>query len=170
VNLGGGNDFADGLGGNDNISGGPGNDTITGGSGNDTVNGDAGSDLLYGGDGNDTVSGGDGNDAVFGGNGADTVNGGPGDDRIEGGPGRDTYSVRDADGRDTVIIQIGDVPADTHEGVECGSGTDTVVFVGFVPVPGTLIVDPNTGGLYSVVSLTDCEAIRFMATKPGTSR
>ena len=103
INLGDGNDEANGNGGNDTINGGKGDDTLRGLAGNDTLNGGDGDDILLGGAGSDTIDGGDGDDTIDSGNfgnnvidggaGTDTIDFGLGD-RVTGGPGKDDFELR----------------------------------------------------------------------------
>jgi len=115
MDVGAGNDIANGDEGNDTIlagagddvaTGGEGNDAIYGGTGNDTADGGTGNDLIDAGTGNDSVTGGEGNDSIFGGSGNDTVFGGTGNDLISGGAGAD--SLVGGSGSDTFVGGIGD--------------------------------------------------------------
>jgi hypothetical protein len=115
IDVGAGNDIANGDEGNDTIlagagddvaTGGEGNDAIYGGSGNDTADGGTGDDLIDAGTGNDSVTGGEGNDSLYGGAGNDTLFGGTGNDLISGGAGAD--SLVGGAGSDTFVGGIGD--------------------------------------------------------------
>lgn len=90
IELGAGNDTADGRGGNDTILAGAGDDAIGGGAGNDALDAGAGRDAIDGDDGDDTLFGGTGTDVLRGGN------------------GTDTYVWRRGDGNDTIREVDGD--------------------------------------------------------------
>lgn len=85
-------DLIDGGAGDDTLSGGIDNDTLIGGDGNDRLLGQAGNDNLSGGLGNDFLDGGAGNDLISGGAGNDTASGGAGNDSITGEAGADKLS------------------------------------------------------------------------------
>ncbi len=142
-----------GTDGDDAAAGGAGNDQVLGGPGDDALAGDAGNDFLDGGAGDDSLTGGDGNDIIDGGPGVDTIDGGDGNDKIN--------------------IEPGDVPTTGGpEVIVCGTGTDTVNFIGFGPLtfnqPATpiavTVTDPVTGGTYTVSA--DCERINGLTQAP----
>jgi RTX calcium-binding nonapeptide repeat (4 copies) len=116
VRTGAGNDRVASRGGDDHVSSGPGHDLVDAGSGFDEVFGGRGRDVLVGGSGDDVLVGGTGPDAVRGGQGADLLFPGPGLDKVAAG-----------DGDDVVYLDHDDLDADT---VDCGAGTDTVVYDG----------------------------------------
>ena len=99
VDMGGGEDEADGSGGNNVILGGSGDDTLTssgnfdivmGGAGDDTITVTGGSGGLFmGGTGDDNITGGAGVDVLMGDEGDDTLDGGGGNDALMGGSGND---------------------------------------------------------------------------------
>ncbi len=101
LNLGFGDDFAQGGVAADTMNGEAGNDTLKGGDGDDLLSGNDGNNFLYGEAGNDTrtsgvgsdyIDGRAGNDTIEAGEGADTVLGGDGNDYIVGGLGADTLT------------------------------------------------------------------------------
>ena len=94
-------DTLNGSDGFDKILGEPGNDKLYGNDGDDMIKGDQGDDEIYGDLGNDRVKGSRGRDHVYGGDGDDLVRGGL--------HGRRNDGVRDV--------------------LDCGPGTDTVLFV-----------------------------------------
>ncbi len=105
INLGVGDDYADGAGGGD---------TISGGDGNDSIRGNIGDDQLSGNNDNDTIRGGEGNDTIFAGSGQDRIYDGLGDDLIYAGSGFDRVYLEDiVEGADTVF---GGADQDTIEG------------------------------------------------------
>jgi hypothetical protein len=105
-----------GFAGNDLLRGGKGHDSLYGGRDDDTLNGGLGRDTLNGGRHDDVLDGGPGRDTLSGGTGADTMIDNRGPTRVQTGPdtgpGKDTVSVRDGRGDDTVI---------------CGSRRTTVI-------------------------------------------
>lgn len=82
IDLGAGDDIADGQAGNDILKGGAGSDVLDGGEGNDTLEGGDSDDTLRGGAGTDTLKGGAGNDILIGGAGGDAIDGGDGIDTL----------------------------------------------------------------------------------------
>jgi len=90
----------------DTISGDASDNQLDLGSGNDTANGRGGNDTIYGGSGNDTLDGGDGNDTLYGGTDDDTLTGGLGDDELNGGGGIDTASYTSATAGVTVSLLL----------------------------------------------------------------
>ncbi len=145
VNLGDGDDTANGNQGDDIIFGGNGNDllvgaagidVLVGGSGNDELRGQLGDDILYGEDGDDRIYGNEGNDTLNGGAGNDILSGFADDDilygedgvdRISGGLGNDRiYGGNDKDflygeeGNDIIEGGAGD------DIIEGGAGDDNI--------------------------------------------
>ncbi len=145
IELGDGNDVANGNQGDDVIFGGTGNDrligaaghdVLVGGSGRDELRGQLGDDIIYGGDdndwiygneGNDTLNGGagndringfDDNDIIYGEDGNDILNGDAGDDYINGGIGKDF--INGGIGNDTIDAGLGD------DVIDAGAGDDIV--------------------------------------------
>ena len=106
ITAGAGDDFVLGHPGKDNANGGSGEDRILGEAGDDTIAGSVNSDELEGGNGNDTLKGEDG---------ADVLIGGKGDDVLRGGANNDFLNAREPDGTAAV-----------DDGLDCGSGTDSV--------------------------------------------
>ncbi|WP_194164561.1 cadherin domain-containing protein [Microvirga thermotolerans] len=98
-----GNDLYDGRGG---TVGGP----VDLGSGDDTAQGGDGVETFLGGDGDDLILGGGGGDRLDGGAGRDTLDGGAGDDRMSGGDGDDTYLV---DSEGDIVAESAGEGADT---------------------------------------------------------
>jgi len=90
--------------GNDQINGTNGRDEIYGLQGNDRLNGRGRADYIEGGTGRDRLIGGSGGDEIYGGRGQDKVFGNDGDDYIN-------------------VADDGQV-----DEVDCGAGTDTVVY------------------------------------------
>jgi Ca2+-binding RTX toxin-like protein len=88
-------------------------DDLRGTNSSDEMFGLRGDDDIRGRSGEDYIEGGPGDDKLFGEDRADEIYGGSGRDRVEGGQGNDYINVAD-DGR--------------VDRVDCGSGTDTVVF------------------------------------------
>ncbi len=72
------------------------------GSGDDIAQGGFGADLLLGGKGNDWLSGRDNDDKIRGGNGRDRIDGGAGDDDMAGGRGPDFFIFAPGFGQDLI--------------------------------------------------------------------
>lgn len=83
VQLGAGEDFAEGGANDDILRGGADKDDLRGRAGNDLLDGEGGKDLLRGEAGNDTLLGGVGDDTLIGGDGADALDGGDGIDTAD---------------------------------------------------------------------------------------
>lgn len=155
------------------------------------MNGGAGNDILFGGEGNDTaMDGGLGNDTVFGGNGNDTMVDAGGDDKFFPGPdaGLSTslQQVDAGDGNDKITVGAGEVhgvnptqplpnpatPTAAGLNINCGTGSDTVNFLGFGPLVynqgqtplAFYVLDPKTGGTIFVAA--DCEHINGLSQYP----
>ena len=90
INVGAGNDTAEGAAGADSLQGGSGNDSLRGEGGNDVLNGSIGNDLLRPGVGADTVNAGEGDDSIRL---ATTAR--DGTDQVQGGIGVDTATYSD---------------------------------------------------------------------------
>ena len=106
IDVGSGNDTANGHLGKDEIHGRTGEDTLRGRSGDDMIVGEENADRLEGGNGNDTLLG-EGN--------ADVLIGDKGDDVLRGGVGSDFHRSKEPDGTTAI-----------DDGVDCGIGFDTV--------------------------------------------
>lgn len=150
------------------INGTSGNDTLYGTSASDNINGFAGQDVIWGRGGNDVIDAGPGNDRVYGEGGNDQLYGKDGNDLLYGGDGNDTIggdrgrdTIFGGGNNDTIMLSAGDVPAGQVENIDCGTGSDTVIFADFPSVPpfGNInlvnVVDPVTGGTYH---FTSCES------------
>lgn len=87
---------------NDTIDLGNGQDIANGLAGDDVINGGDGDDRIFGGEGNDTLLGGQGQDRLFGDSGDDLLNGGAGDNTLTGGLGRDIF-VLSTEGKNTIV-------------------------------------------------------------------
>jgi serralysin len=129
----------------DNLIGKEGNDTIYGRSAHDGLFGNAGSDTLYGQRGSDHVTGQVGPDKLYGGLRSDYMFGGT-DDYVHGGADGDSLYGNAALGgvahlygedgddrihvsqRQTQLLNGKPVPPESKEIVDCGPGTDTVLF------------------------------------------
>jgi hypothetical protein len=136
--------------GNDIIIGGPGGETI--GSGlNET-----GNDKIFGNGGNDTVRAGPGDDYIDCGPGTDNCDGDDGNDIIIGGQGQDNFAGANNGGDDVFIIFLGDSGGAT-EAIDCGGGTDVVIFVGFGNRIFTSPVADSPSGAFNIAS--NCEIL-----------
>lgn len=107
-----------GASGDDQIRGGDARDRLFGGVGNDAIEGQDGNDLILGNAGIDTISGGDDDDRIFVTTKADvqlqsldTARGDAGDDFIRAVDGVPDV-VNCGDGRDRVVLDLGDVIED----------------------------------------------------------
>jgi Ca2+-binding RTX toxin-like protein len=97
----------------------PSTEDVAGGIRGDSLTGNDRRNVLIGGGGRDTLRGLGGGDTLQGGEGADTLDGGLGSDTLVGGPGLDSFAG--GEGSDRVDARDG-----RRDGVECGSGTDSV--------------------------------------------
>lgn len=122
-----GNDLLVGAAGIDVLVGGTGNDELRGQLGDDIIYGEDGDDRLYGNEGNDTLNGGAGNDdikgfadndIIYGGLGVDRLYGGDGDDFIDGGDDKDF--IDGGDGVDNINGGNG------NDIIDGGNGDDTI--------------------------------------------
>ncbi len=135
-----------GLGKDDHLYGGGGNDTLSGGDGADRLEGNAEDDSLSGGEGRDTLLGGTGADTLEGGKDNDLLIGGLGDDvyRYTTGDGYDT--IRDADGKFSLVINgqtlsLANAVVDNSSTWKSEDGKHTFVATGDPSQGCTLIVD-----------------------------
>ena len=94
IQLGLGNDSANGGAGDDTLEGGGGDDILVGGSGTDLLKGGLGEDTLFGGWNDDILEGGDGDDKLYGEEGDDVLKGGKGSDIMTGGKGSDIFEFQ----------------------------------------------------------------------------
>ena len=94
IQLGLGNDSANGGAGDDTLEGERGDDILVGGSGTDLLKGGLGEDILFGGKDGDILEGGDGDDKLFGEEGNDVLKGGKGSDIMTGGEGSDIFEFQ----------------------------------------------------------------------------
>lgn len=130
----------------DHLYGMTGDDTLDGGEGDDYLEGNAGSDVLTGGEGRDTLLGGAGDDTLEGGKDNDLLIGGLGDDvyRYTTGDGYDT--IRDADGKFSIVIDgqtltLANAVVDNGSTWKSEDGKHTFVATGDISQGCTLIVD-----------------------------
>jgi Ca2+-binding RTX toxin-like protein len=138
--------------GNDIIIGGPGAETIGDAGGNNQT----GNDKIFTNGGNDTVRAGPGDDYIDCGPGADNCDGNAGNDIIIGGQGTDVFTGANNAGDDVFIIFLGDSGGAT-EAINCGDGTDVVIFVGFGNRIFTSPVADSPSGSFTIA--TDCEIL-----------
>lgn len=140
IELGAGNDFANGAAGVDSLFGGSGADFLRGGQGSDFLSGEIGDDDLRGEAGNDTLDGGTGNDVLDGAAGNDIFveQDGSGDDTYVGGADADTLDYSAVTGGIAIDLAVGTaveltvgagIGADTLSEIEIvlgGAGDDTI--------------------------------------------
>jgi Ca2+-binding RTX toxin-like protein len=159
VNANAGNDviYSNDVTGTNTINGQDGSDIIIDAAGASILNGGAGNDKIFGNGGNDTVSGGDGDDYIDCGPGADNCDGNAGNDIIIGGQGTDTFTAGSNAGDDVFIIFAGD-SGGGNEDIQCGAGTDVVIFVGFGNRIFTFPV-PDAGAGTFTNTTADCEIL-----------
>ncbi len=130
IDLGPGNDRADGSPHAETIIGGSGNDRVSAGAGNDFVNAGAGDDVVVGDAGNDSIIGLDGNDTIYGGDGIDSISSGEGEDSINGGNQADWIFA--AGGNDRIVetetrqIDARGQSTDSGNFIDAGDGNDYV--------------------------------------------
>lgn len=136
IQLGLGNDSANGGAGDDIIEGEGGDDLLVGGSGTDLLKGGLGDDRLFGGDDNDVLEGGDGDDQLFGEAGDDILKGGKGSDILNGGEGEDIFEFELDDFAAGEIDQI----------VDFQDGADLIQIKG-IGADATVAYDTESGEL-----------------------
>jgi len=110
-----GESHVSGAQGDDRLLGHAGVDHLNGGLGNDTLLGAPGNDVLDGAENADRLEGENGNDTLLGEGNTDVLIGGRGEDVLRGGAGNDFINSREPDGTTAVA-----------DGVDCGTGFDTV--------------------------------------------
>ena len=165
IEGGAGDDALFGSDGEDTLAGDAGNDRLDGGINNDTLRGGQNDDTLLGGLGDDALHGGVGHDILLGGDGVDMLDGGLGHDWLTGGAGADVLHAGGGD--DLLIVRAGDVPANTIELVDGGSGADRLILSGFTQIvqlgDDVRLADPMTGGSYIVSAIERVEYTQFVA-------
>jgi Ca2+-binding RTX toxin-like protein len=142
--------------GNDIIIGGPGGEVIGGANGANQAN-VVGNDKIFGNGGADDINGGPGNDYIDCGPGADNCNGWGDNDIIIGGQGTDIFTAGRNAGDDVFIVFFGDAGG-AAEDLQCGAGTDVVIFVGFGNRIFTFPV-PDAGAGTFTNTTADCEIL-----------
>ena len=140
VNLGAGNDVAQGAAGADSFNGGSGEDILRGGTGNDALAGSAGNDLLEGQDGTDTLTGASENDTLIPGTGPDSSDGGPGDDRFA----------------------LGTVVRDEKDQVQGGTGFDRATYSGLLIPRGFGVTGVGDTGFNGGVGVARTTPVRIV--------